>query len=101
MSTRGEADDTPLKVTASLDRSIVVQGEGTGPTVLLKVPEPQLWSPASPTLYDLKNRVWGGHYHCDRMGMMVWQDQVSAMADNPEWTRLKPEPRTWKARSTA
>jgi beta-galactosidase len=29
--------------------------------------------------------------------MLVWQDQVSAMADNPEWTRLKPEPetRTW------
>ncbi len=32
--------------------------------------------------------------HCDRIGMLVWQDQVSAMADNPEWTRLKPDPAT-------
>jgi arylsulfatase len=32
--------------------------------------------------------------HCDRIGMMVWQDQVSSMSDNPEWTRLKPNPQT-------
>lgn len=34
------------------------------------------------------------YYHCDKMGMLVWQDQVSAMADNPEWSRLKPNPPT-------
>ena len=34
------------------------------------------------------------YYHCDQLGMMMWQDQVSAMADNPEWTRLKPDPAT-------
>lgn len=34
------------------------------------------------------------YYHCDKMGMLVWQDQVSAMADNPEWTRLMPNPQT-------
>lgn len=32
------------------------------------------------------------YYHCDRLGMMVWQDQVSAIK-NPPWTRLKPNPR--------
>ncbi len=39
------------------------------------------------------------YYHCDRLGMMMWQDQVSAMADNPEWTRLDPDPeeKTWPA----
>jgi hypothetical protein len=31
------------------------------------------------------------YYHCDRLGMMVWQDQVSAIK-NPPWTRLKPDP---------
>lgn len=31
------------------------------------------------------------YYHCDRLGMMVWQDQVSA-GHNPPWTRLKPNP---------
>ncbi len=31
------------------------------------------------------------YYHCDRIGMMVWQDQVSA-GHNPDWTRMKPAP---------
>ncbi|NNE00776.1 MAG: glycoside hydrolase family 2 [Pirellulaceae bacterium] len=31
------------------------------------------------------------YYHCDRLGMMVWQDQVSA-GNNPKWTRLQPNP---------
>lgn len=31
------------------------------------------------------------YYHCDRLGMMLWQDQVSG-GKNPEWTRFKPEP---------
>ena len=34
------------------------------------------------------------YYHCDKLGMMMWQDQVSAMSDNPEWTRLQPDPQT-------
>jgi Glycosyl hydrolases family 2, sugar binding domain/Glycosyl hydrolases family 2/Glycosyl hydrolases family 2, TIM barrel domain len=32
------------------------------------------------------------YYHCDRLGMMVWQDQVSG-GPNPEWTRLVPDPK--------
>lgn len=35
------------------------------------------------------------YYHCDRLGMMVWQDQVSA-GNNPPWTRLKPNPKDAK-----
>jgi hypothetical protein len=31
------------------------------------------------------------YYHCDQLGMMVWQDQVSGGAE-PEWTRLLPNP---------
>ena len=31
------------------------------------------------------------YYHCDRLGVMLWQDQVSAIK-NPPWTRLKPDP---------
>lgn len=31
------------------------------------------------------------YYHCDRLGMMVWQDQVSG-GEQPPWTRLKPDP---------
>ncbi len=31
------------------------------------------------------------YYHCDRLGMMVWQDHVSA-GHNPKWTRLQPNP---------
>lgn len=36
------------------------------------------------------------YYHCDRLGMMVWQDQVSGGKGRnkgwPEWTRLSPDP---------
>ena len=41
------------------------------------------------------------YYHCDRIGMLVWQDQVSGGTGRnngwPEWTRLKPDPSdaTW------
>ena len=36
------------------------------------------------------------YYHCDQVGMMVWQDQVSG-GKNPPWTFLKPNPvdATW------
>jgi beta-galactosidase len=40
------------------------------------------------------------YYHCDRLGMMLWQDQVSMgygpntqpKGSNPQWTRLAPNP---------
>lgn len=35
------------------------------------------------------------YYHCDRLGMMVWQDHVSGGVKKdawPRWTRLKPDP---------
>ena len=32
------------------------------------------------------------YYHCDRLGMMVWQDQVSGGKNWPKWTRLQPDP---------
>ncbi|WP_315857330.1 family 43 glycosylhydrolase [Rhodopirellula halodulae] len=35
------------------------------------------------------------YYHCDRLGMMVWQDHVSGGTNAegwPEWTRLRPNP---------
>ena len=31
------------------------------------------------------------YYHCDRLGMMVWQDHVSG-GEKPPWTRLKHDP---------
>lgn len=36
------------------------------------------------------------YYHCDRLGMMVWQDHVSG-GQSPRWTRLRPNPEdaTW------
>jgi beta-galactosidase len=32
------------------------------------------------------------YYHCDRLGMLLWQDQVSG-GPGPDWTRLAPNPR--------
>ncbi|GAA4421646.1 glycoside hydrolase family 2 protein [Bremerella cremea] len=31
------------------------------------------------------------YYHCDRLGMLVWQDQVSG-GESPPWTRMRPNP---------
>ncbi|WP_231943803.1 glycoside hydrolase family 2 protein [Aeoliella mucimassa] len=31
------------------------------------------------------------YYHCDKLGIMLWQDQVSA-GKGPAWTRLAPNP---------
>ena len=32
------------------------------------------------------------YYYCDKIGMMIWQDQVSG-APTPKWTYLKPNPK--------
>ena len=34
------------------------------------------------------------YYHCDRLGMLVWQDHVSGAEQStwPEWSRLAPDP---------
>lgn len=154
---------------ASLDGHEVARTTGSHASSELKIPEPKLWSPDSPTLYDLEIRLnqgdvvhsyfgirevgktrdkdghlrftlngepifhWGPldqgwwpdglltppsdegmrfdiewlkaagfnmirkhikvepqryYYHCDKIGMLVWQDQVSGIK-NPPWTRLK------------
>ncbi|TWT74610.1 Beta-galactosidase [Posidoniimonas polymericola] len=31
------------------------------------------------------------YYHCDRLGVMLWQDQVSG-GRSPQWTRMRPNP---------
>lgn len=33
------------------------------------------------------------YYHCDKIGMMVWQDQVSTRFNGPGWTRMRPNPK--------
>jgi hypothetical protein len=160
-----------LEVTAiaRLDGKEVARATGPADSLALKIAEPKLWTPNSPTLYDLEIRVkddvvhsyfgvrevgkvkdadghwrftlngdvvfhWGPldqgwwpdglltppsdeamlfdiewlkesgfnmirkhikveprryYYHCDRLGMMVWQDQVSG-GKNPKWYRLDP-----------
>lgn len=167
-----------LKAKALLNGKVVAEASGSPTGLTLKIPDPQLWSPSSPTLYDLELTLgedkvtsyfglrettvardqdghlrlhlnghplfhWGTldqgwwpdglltppseeamvsdirflqdagfntirkhikveprryYYHCDRMGMMVWQDQVSAKRrDDPPWPRLAPNPpeATW------
>lgn len=172
-----DARNVEVTVEASLGGRNVAAGSGAPDAVTITIPRPRLWSPSSPTLYDLAIRVGDdevrsyvglresgrvqdadGHWrltlngqelfqlgtldqgwwpdglltppsdaamvgdiaflksagfnslrnhikvkprryytHCDRMGMLIWQDQVSALRDNPKWTRLQPDPetRTW------
>jgi beta-galactosidase len=171
-----------IRVTASIDGRQVAEGTSASNTAELKIPEPKLWSPESPNLYDLDVKLtdaagktidsvksyaalrefgktrdakgnlrftlngkplfhWGPldqgwwpdglltppsdeamlsdirflkdagfnmirkhikveprryYHHCDRLGMLMWQDQVSAGygkgANTPPWTRMKPGP---------
>ena len=167
-------------VVASLDGKEVARTSGQSDSLSLTIPEPKLWSPSLPTLYDLKIEVgddvvtsytgvrevgrekdadghwrftlngkpifhWGVldqgwwpdglltppsdeamvsdilflkkagfntirkhikveprryYYHCDKIGMLVWQDQVSngigrlrgEGTTSSLWTRLEPDP---------
>ncbi|RMG37889.1 MAG: glycoside hydrolase family 2, partial [Planctomycetota bacterium] len=174
--TLGGASATRPMVEAVVSREgrEVARVRRAGPDITLTVPEPQLWSPRSPALYDLSVRVgddvvrsyfgirevgrvrdaaghwrftlngrpifhWGTldqgwwpdglltppsdaamrfdieflkragfnmvrkhikveprryYYHCDRLGIMVWQDHVSGGLTSawPPWTRLQPDP---------
>ncbi len=165
------------KIVVKDAETVVAKSSSDAPSVTLKIPNAELWSPASPTLYSIevyllnetgkvidrvetytgirsvgrsKDRAghwrftlndeyifhWGPldqgwwpdglltppsdeaiqfeiawlkkagfnmirkhikveprryYYHCDRLGMMVWQDHVSGGAQ-PSWTRLQPNP---------
>lgn len=164
-----------VKVEVSLEGKVVASGSGSLlETLSVTAPEPKLWSPDAPTLYDLTVTLgddvvksyfgfrettvekdaegnlrlflngepifhWGTldqgwwpdglltppseeamvsdiqflkdagfntirkhikveprlyYYHCDKVGMMMWQDQVSHRdpVGDPEWTRLQPNP---------
>jgi len=179
LRTAGSAKGLEATARASLDGEVVATAEGgpagRGPVELtLTIPEPELWTPDSPVLYEIEIAVgedrvrshaglrevgldqdddghwrfalngeplfhWGTldqgwwpdglltppsdeamvsdieflkeagfntirkhikveprryYWHCDRMGMLVWQDHVSHRdpVDDPEWSRLKPNP---------
>jgi beta-galactosidase/beta-glucuronidase len=163
-----------VKVTASLGGRKIAETSGLPDHLTLKIPDPKLWSPGSPTLYDLSitlgedtvtsyvglrettvgkdaagnlrfhlngkevfhfgplDQGWWPdglltppsdtamrsdldflkaagfnmlrkhikveprrYYHyCDKIGLLVWQDQVCAFGKkpNPPWTRLNPNP---------
>jgi beta-galactosidase len=168
------AEDAEVVVTALQGEREIAGTRSTAGSIQLSIPNPMLWSPGSPYLYNLDIKVgddvvrsylgvretgiekdedghlrftlngktifhWGTldqgwwpdglltppseeamvsdiiflkeagfnvirkhikveprryYYECDKIGMMVWQDQVShrAPVDDPEWTRLLPTP---------
>ncbi len=177
--------DGKVRIVVKDGDEVVTRGESDGNAVRLNIPDAKLWSPSSPTLYDIRATLvsdsganvdqvqsyagirsvgktkdadghwrftlngeiifhWGPldqgwwpdglltppsdeamlfdiewlkqagfnmirkhikveprryYYHCDRLGMMVWQDHVSG-GPNPPWTRLQPNPEdaTWPNR---
>jgi beta-galactosidase len=50
------------------------------------------WSDNNMIRKHIKVESRRNYYHCDRLGMMLWQDQVSGGV-NPAWTRLAPAPK--------
>ncbi len=174
VKTQGGKKRENVEVTLSLDGKKITTAKGKTSGMKFKVENPQLWSPESPTLYNMKVKVgddvvdsyvgirevgkrkdaeghwrftlngkdifhWGTldqgwwpdglltppsdeamrwdidwlkaagfnmirkhikveprryYTYCDEVGMLLWQDQVSSMSDNPKWTRLQPDPET-------
>ncbi len=180
VGTNGQTTAGNVRATLSLDDQVIAMGSGDAGRLALRIADPKLWSPESPTLYDLEVTAgddvirsyvgvrgtsiardaqghlrlmlndspifhWGTldqgwwpdglltppseeamvsdiqflkdagfntirkhikveprlyYYHCDRLGMMVWQDQVSSGtgrnrgsgASSAVWTRLQPDP---------
>lgn len=171
----GDADPAmPVHVSVSLEGRTVAEAQGTAAETVLRVPDPQIWSPDKPTLYDVELTLgddtiksyfgirevgrlrdpdghlrlalngkpifhWGTldqgwwpdglltppseeamvsdliflknagfntvrkhlkveprryYYHCDRMGLLVWQDHVSHRDadDGAHWSRLRENP---------
>jgi len=43
--------------------------------------------------HHIKVRPRRYYYHCDKMGMMIWQDQVSTRHKGPGWTRMRLNPK--------
>ena len=51
----GDTEGASIAVTVSLRGSVVASGEGSATvSAIIKISQPELWSPASPVLYDVK-----------------------------------------------
>jgi beta-glucuronidase len=58
--------------TTTLDAGVIGPGESKPVSATIDIPSPKLWSPASPTLYDLTTDVPGGQRTTAHFGIRKW-----------------------------
>jgi hypothetical protein len=85
----GPAEGVRLAVSVSLKGAPVASGEGPAAAPLvLDVPEPELWSPASPVLYDVKAVLRRDGRDLDEVGSYAGMRKISVGKDRLGYNRL-------------
>lgn len=85
----GPADGARLSVSASLNGRAVAAAEGPAADVLsVEIPEPSLWSPADPALYDLEASLSKGGRVVDRVASYAGMRKISVGRDRQGFNRL-------------
>ncbi len=93
---RGTADCPPVDMAPSLTEVTLLTGDEevatvtglTGTPVILPVPEPRLWSPDDPFLYDLRVRLLTGGTVCDEVKSYAGMRKISLGCDSDGFTRI-------------
>jgi PA14 domain/Glycosyl hydrolases family 2, sugar binding domain/Chitobiase/beta-hexosaminidase C-terminal domain/Glycosyl hydrolases family 2, TIM barrel domain/Glycosyl hydrolases family 2 len=85
----GPVDGARLSVSVSLKGSAVASAEGpANATLVLEIPEPALWSPADPVLYDIKAALRKGGRILDEVGSYAGMRKISVGKDRQGFNRL-------------
>jgi hypothetical protein len=87
---RGTGEGARVKVTATADGRAVGSGTGrVGEAVAVKVPDPKLWSPASPFLYGLKVELGDGEKAADEVESYFGMRKVDVAPDDKGVPRIR------------
>jgi beta-galactosidase/beta-glucuronidase len=85
---KGAQDGDHLKVSAWLDAKLVVETEFTGTSGTLAIPNPELWSPDKPTLYDLRVSLIRNKKVIDEVGSYFAMRKISMAPDQAGVQRM-------------
>ncbi len=85
----GESAGTNVSVTVSRGQDVVAKGEApAGAAVALEIPNPALWSPSDPALYDLKIVLTKGNEALDEVVSYAGMRKIALGKDERGFNRL-------------
>ncbi len=85
----GESAGTNVSVTVSRGQDFVAKGEASaGAAITLEIPNPALWSPSDPALYDLKVVLTKGNEALDEVVSYAGMRKIALGKDERGFNRL-------------